>query len=143
MARLLSISPNEVQLNRITHARKFAETYKVHLILKGARTLVAGPDGHIYINLTGNSGMASAGMGDVLTGMVAGFISQGYPPKTAAQIAVYLHGEAADTLAESKGPFGYIASDVMDGLPEALNRLIKKKVLKNTQCRLKLHHLLL
>jgi hydroxyethylthiazole kinase-like uncharacterized protein yjeF len=143
MARLLGTSPKEIQLDRIGYARKFAETYNVHLILKGSRTLVAEPGGHIYVNLTGNPGMASAGMGDVLTGMVAGFISQGYPPQTAAQIAVYLHGETADTLAESKGPFGYIASDVMAGLPEALSRLINKKVLKDTQCRLKLHHMLL
>lgn len=143
MARLFNISPKEVQADRITYARKFAEMYKVHLILKGARTLVAGPDGHIYVNLTGNPGMASAGMGDILTGMVAGFISQGYRPQTAAQIAVYLHGDAADSLAESKGPFGYIASDVMAGLPEAVNRLTAKNVLKNPQCGLKLHNMLL
>jgi NAD(P)H-hydrate epimerase len=67
--------------------------------------------------------MASAGMGDVLTGMIAGFLSQGYSPQETAQLAVFLHGNAADTLAASKGPYGYIASDVMDNLPETISGL--------------------
>lgn len=123
MARLAGTTPKEVQENRMAIAKKFAETYNVHLVLKGARTLIAHPDGHIYINPTGNPGMASAGMGDVLTGMIAGFLSQGYSPQETAQLAVFLHGHAADTLAASKGPYGYIASDVMDNLPETISGL--------------------
>jgi NAD(P)H-hydrate epimerase len=67
--------------------------------------------------------MASAGMGDVLTGMIAGFISQGYSPQTAIHIAVYLHGDTADNLAAAKGPYGYLASDVMNQLPETISCL--------------------
>jgi len=120
MARLTGTTPKEVQQNRISCARQFSEKYNIHLVLKGARTLTAHPDGHVYINPTGNPGMASGGMGDVLTGMVAGFISQGYPPQTAARMAVYLHGDAADKLSGSMGPYGYIASDIMNTIPEVI-----------------------
>ncbi len=123
MGRLVNKTSKEVQANRIESARKFAEKYNVHLVLKGARTLIAHPDGHIYINLTGNPGMASAGMGDVLTGIIAGFLSQGYSPQESTQLAVFLHGHTADTLAASKGPYGYIASDIMNNLPKAIGGL--------------------
>lgn len=125
MARLIGASVKDVQVDRINCAREFALKYKVHLVLKGAKTVIAHPDGHIYINPTGNPGMASAGMGDVLTGMIAGFVSQGYTPATAAHIAVYLHGAAADHIAETRGPFGYIASDVMAELPGAIKRNLR------------------
>ncbi len=131
MARLVNARPGDIQKDRVGYARKFAETYNVHLVLKGARTIVAHPNGDVYINLSGNPGMASAGMGDVLTGMVAGFIAQGYPLATAAQIAVYLHGDAGDNLADARGPFGYIASDVMDSLPEAIKRLMAGNAFSN------------
>lgn len=123
MARMLNTTPKDVQENRIESAKQFAVNYNVYLVLKGARTLIAHPDGHVYVNPTGNPGMASAGMGDVLTGMIAGFVSQGYSPQTAARLAVYLHGNAADTLAVSKGPYGYIASDIMDKLPEVIGEI--------------------
>ena len=123
MTRLTGTTPKDVQKNRVDCARKFAAEFNVHVILKGARTLIAHPDGHTYISLTGNPGMASGGMGDVLTGMVAGFISQGYPPQTAAHLAVFLHGRAADNLSLSKGPYGYIASDVMDTIPAVISDL--------------------
>ncbi|RJP84095.1 MAG: NAD(P)H-hydrate dehydratase [Desulfobacteraceae bacterium] len=124
MARLMGQPASHIQQNRIPCAREFAVKYNVHVVLKGARTLIAHPDGHVIVNLTGNPGMASAGMGDVLTGVVAGFIAQGYPPGTAAQLAVYLHGLAGDNLAAAKGPFGFIASDVMAALPEAIAGLM-------------------
>lgn len=119
MARLIDSTPGAVQEDRIGCARRFAQTYHVHLILKGARTVTARPDGHVYVNLTGNPGMASAGMGDVLTGMVAGFICQGYPPDIAAQIAVFVHGAAADRISATR-PAGYIASDVITAIPDAM-----------------------
>lgn len=121
MARMMKTTSKNIQENRIESANKFATKYNVHLVLKGARTLIAHPDGHTFINPTGNPGMASAGMGDVLTGIIAGFLSQGYSPKEAIHLAVYLHGDAADNLAASKGPYGYIASDVMNKLPETFN----------------------
>jgi NAD(P)H-hydrate epimerase len=123
MARLLNQTTAWIQANRLACARDFAVKYKVHVVLKGARTLIAHPDGHVYVNLTGNPGMASPGMGDVLTGVIAGFISQGYPPGIAAHLAVYLHGLAADILAISKGPSGFLASDVAAALPSAMAAL--------------------
>ncbi len=132
MARMLSTTPKNIQANRIDIARSFAAIYNVHLVLKGARTLIAHPDGHVFINPTGNPGMASAGMGDVLTGMIAGFLSQGYSPQAATHLAVYLHGDAADTVAAGKGPYGYIASDVVSGLPEAIGRLAGQTAFKDT-----------
>jgi NAD(P)H-hydrate epimerase len=132
MARLINASPKDVQADRIACARQFALKFKVHVVLKGARTVIAHPDGRMYVNLTGNPGMASAGMGDVLTGMIAGFLSQGYPPATSAHLAVYLHGAAADRAAESNGPFGYIASDVMAEVPAAIKQMTQGIALKNS-----------
>jgi NAD(P)H-hydrate epimerase len=94
------------------------------VVLKGARTVVAHPDGTVYINPTGNPGMASGGMGDVLTGVIAGLVTQGYAPGEAANIGVYLHGAAADTLAEKIGPVGFLAGEVMDAVPGEIRKLM-------------------
>jgi len=123
MARLVGQSAAAVQSNRIGSARDFAVKYRVHLILKGARTVVAHPDGRVYVNPTGNSGMASGGMGDVLTGAVAGLLTRGMPPELATRCAVYLHGAAADDLAKQVGPVGYLAGDVAEILPETLESI--------------------
>ena len=92
----------------------------VTLVLKGAGTLVVDPQGSWAINTTGNAGMASAGMGDVLTGLIAGLIAQSIPPGPAARLAVYIHGLSADRLAEQK-IFGYLATDVANNIPVILN----------------------
>jgi hydroxyethylthiazole kinase-like uncharacterized protein yjeF len=126
MARLIDATPAEVQHNRLKCARDFATNFKVHVVLKGAATVIAHPDGKAYINPTGNSGMASGGMGDVLTGVLAGFITQGFSPDEAAHAAVYLHGAAADTLAKTIGPFGYLAGEVMNAIPGEIKKLIAK-----------------
>ena len=123
MARLISTTSANVQKDRIKCARDFAEKFNVHVVLKGARTIVAHPDGRVFINPTGNPGMASGGMGDVLTGVIAGFIAQGHQPELAAHAGVYLHGATADSLAKNKGPFGYLATDVMNLLPEVIKTL--------------------
>ncbi|MCU0590079.1 MAG: NAD(P)H-hydrate dehydratase [Desulfobacterales bacterium] len=117
MARLLGTTAPAVQRDRIACARDLASTLNLHVVLKGARTLIAHPDGTVYINPTGNSGMASGGMGDVLTGALAGLIAQGVRPDLAARAAVYLHGAAADHLARSVGPWGYLAGEVITALP--------------------------
>lgn len=117
MARLLGISASAVQRDRMTCARDLAAGLNLHVVLKGARTLIAHPDGSVFINPTGNPGMASGGMGDVLTGALAGWIAQGLPPDRAARAAAYLHGAAADHLARSVGPWGYLAGEVMNALP--------------------------
>ena len=84
---------------------------------------MAHPDGRVYINLTGNPGMASGGMGDVLTGVIAGFLAQGYTPEDAVHLGVFLHRAAADFLSVHTGPFGYLATDVMNQLPHQIRKL--------------------
>jgi ADP-dependent NAD(P)H-hydrate dehydratase / NAD(P)H-hydrate epimerase len=123
MARLIGTTSADVQNNRIKCVRDFAEKFNVHIVLKGAGTLVAHPDGRVFINPTGNPGMASGGMGDVLTGIIAGFMAQGHSIELSAHAGVYLHGAAADSLAKNKGPFGYLATDVMNNLPDAIKKL--------------------
>ncbi len=124
MARLVQTDTRAVQKDRVTCARKFAETFCCHVVLKGAGTVIAHPDGSAYINPTGNAGMATGGMGDVLTGLIAGFIAQGASAETACRAGVYLHGAAADRLAEEKGPVGFLASEVMHAIPGEIQRLI-------------------
>jgi len=124
MARLLGTTASAVQRDRVACARDLAVGLNLHVVLKGARTLIAHPDGTVWINPTGNSGMASGGMGDVLTGALAGLIAQGLRPELAARAAVYLHGAAADHLARSVGPWGYLASEVMNALPAQIAALI-------------------
>jgi len=123
MARLTGATTKAIQSDRIGSARKFAETFNVHVILKGARTVIADPDGRVSVNPTGNPGMASGGMGDVLTGIVAGLITQGFSPEAAARCGVYLHGMAADALSDDIGPVGYAAGDVMNALPGRIKAL--------------------
>jgi NAD(P)H-hydrate epimerase len=123
MARLVGMHTQEIQRNRVEVARSFAQEYGCHLVLKGARTIVAAPDGNVAINLTGNPAMASGGMGDVLTGMIPGLIAQGYDSTTSVHIAVYLHGLLGDILAYEKGPAGLLAGDLVEALPRALKML--------------------
>jgi NAD(P)H-hydrate epimerase len=125
MARLIETTPAGVQQNRLVCARDFAKNFGVHVVLKGAATVIAHPDGSAYINPIGNPGMASGGMGDVLTGVVAGFITQGLTPKAASHASVYLHGAAADTLARTIGPIGYLAGEVMHNIPGEIKKLIE------------------
>jgi len=122
MARLLDTTPKEIQNDRIGAARGFASDFGVHVVLKGARTVIAHPDGTVHVNPTGNPGMATGGMGDVLTGVIAGLITQGYPPGSAACTGVYLHGAAADTQAEKIGPVGFLAGEVMNGVPGEIKK---------------------
>jgi len=124
MARLLGITVSEVQGNRIKTAREFSEKWGVVTVLKGSRTIVASPDGRVYINPTGNSGMATAGSGDVLAGIIASLIGQGLDPVYAAVAAVYLHGLCGDRVAEVKGEHGMIAGDLVGELPYVIKELL-------------------
>ena len=103
---------------------KFAQEYNVILVLKGARSVIADPNGQVYINPTGNSGMASAGVGDVLTGLIAGFLGQKVSPIHSALLGVYLHGLAADLAAEQLTQYSLIASDIIDFLPKAIKSVL-------------------
>ena len=124
MSRLTGRPVSFIQNDRINCARSFAEKFKVHVVLKGARTVIAHPDGKVFVNPTGNPGMASGGMGDILTGIIAGFVTQGYSPESATHAGVYLHGAAADALAKKKALFGYLATEVMNAIPGQIQHLI-------------------
>jgi len=120
MSRLTGLTTQQVLNDRIAIAKKFAGAHGVHLVLKGHRTIVADPDGNVYINPTGNPGMATAGMGDVLTGVIAGFLAQGLPVTVAVLAAVYLHGMAGDLAVKESGERGLIASDLLRSFQKAV-----------------------
>jgi NAD(P)H-hydrate epimerase len=123
MARMLGVPIAEVQRDRVGTVRAFAVRHGVHVCLKGSRSLVASPDGRVLINPTGNPGMASGGTGDVLTGILGGFLARGLPAGSVLGAAVYLHGLAGDVAAERVGEEALVASDVVDALGEAFRRL--------------------
>jgi ADP-dependent NAD(P)H-hydrate dehydratase / NAD(P)H-hydrate epimerase len=120
MARLTGLSIPQIQANRLEVARSFAREHQLIVVLKGHRTLVAASDGTVWVNPTGNPGMATGGTGDILTGMVAGLIAQ-HPQHAleATALAVYLHGLAGDLASESVGENCMVATDVVRFLPQA------------------------
>jgi ADP-dependent NAD(P)H-hydrate dehydratase / NAD(P)H-hydrate epimerase len=126
MARLLNTSSKEVNEDRIGVSRQFAIQHGVILVLKGARTIIADPQGNVAICPTGNPGMASAGMGDVLTGMITGLLAQGLSAWDAARTGVYLHGLAGDLAAATIGEPGLIAGDVITTIPHALTHFLSQ-----------------
>ena len=123
MARLLKTDAAEVQKNRETVAREFAKNRGVILVLKGAGTLVAAPDGRLFRNATGNPGMAKGGSGDVLAGMIASFAAQGIEPFEAASGAVFLHGLAGDRCARKFSMTAMLPTDLIDALPELFREI--------------------
>lgn len=123
LARLLGIGVPEIQRDRIEVARAFATSHRVHLVLKGAVSVVAAPDGTVLLNPTGNPGMASGGTGDVLTGITGAFLARGMAAGEALACAVYLHGLAGDIAAERTGEESLIARDVIAALPDAFRRV--------------------
>jgi len=124
MARLLKCSVKTVQEDRIGVAKKFAQENGVYLVLKGARTIIAEPQGNVYINSTGNPGLASGGTGDVLTGMIAGLVAQGYSFSEACRLGVCLHGHIADVLSRRLGQMGLTATDILERIPLAIKELL-------------------
>jgi NAD(P)H-hydrate epimerase len=121
MARLeTETTPQSVNADRIGTATRFARERGVFVVLKGARTVIAGPDGAAAVCPTGNPGMATAGTGDVLTGMIVGLLAQGLTSWDAACAATHLHGTAGDLAAAAKGQAGMIAGDVIERIPDAL-----------------------
>jgi hydroxyethylthiazole kinase-like uncharacterized protein yjeF len=123
MARLMGTSVADVQRDRVAAARGVATGYDVHVALKGATTVVAAADGRVFLNPTGNPGMASGGTGDVLTGMLGALLARGMQPPDALVAAVYLHGLAGDLAAARFGEESLIASDVIEALPDAFAAL--------------------
>jgi len=124
MSRLTGIEAHELDVRRIDAAREWAARWGVIVVLKGAPTVTAAPDGRATVNPTGNSGMATAGMGDVLSGAIAALIAQGCEPYDAARAAVWAHGAAGDRAAQDLGARGINAGDVIERLPRALNALL-------------------
>jgi NAD(P)H-hydrate epimerase len=125
MERLTRIKSSDIQQDRLAAARHFVEQYGCYLVLKGARTLVACPDGNIHINPTGNPLLSTGGTGDVLAGMIGGFLARGLPVIQACQAGVYLHGLAADLLSERIGNAGLLAGELLSVLPELTASLLR------------------
>jgi ADP-dependent NAD(P)H-hydrate dehydratase / NAD(P)H-hydrate epimerase len=127
MARLLNLSIEAVQHDRLRHATEFASTHRVHVVLKGHRTLIAGPDNRAFINLTGNPGMATGGTGDLLTGMIAAWFGQLLDAEAACKLAVYLHGTAGDLAEADEGDVALVAGDIAARLGDAVLELTARR----------------
>jgi hydroxyethylthiazole kinase-like uncharacterized protein yjeF len=119
-ARLFAIDKKQISDRRIDFPREMASDLGAFFVLKGAPTIIAGPEGLSYINPTGNQGLATAGSGDVLTGAIAGLVAQGVPPLKAACCAVYIHGVCGDMLLTERGYYGYLAGELADAIPGAM-----------------------
>ncbi len=121
-ARLLNCESGEVQADRVAAVRQLAQKLRCSVVLKGADSLCATRDGRLFVNKTGNPGMSSPGMGDVLTGMIAAFIAQGMSADDALLLAVHLHGAAGDALAEQQATIGMTATEVTEWARWLLNQ---------------------
>ena len=122
MARMLGTSIAQVQADRIESVRRFCVEHRVHLVLKGARSVLGAPDGRVFVNPTGNPGMATGGSGDVLTGMIGAFLARRFDPLAALQAGCYLHGLAGDLAAADRGEEGLLAGDIVEAISAAINR---------------------
>lgn len=126
MARLIQGSPREINENRMEVAAEFSRRHGVVLVLKGHRTIVAAPDGAVAVNSSGCPAMASGGMGDALTGMIAGFLAQGLEPFRAACLGVFVHGKAADRCFGQIASRGLLASDLLGEVPAVIGQLERR-----------------
>jgi NAD(P)H-hydrate epimerase len=132
MSRLTGLAVNDIQSDREEISRKYAKIWNVVLVLKGYHTVIAHPDGRTIVNMTGGPGLATAGTGDVLMGVIAAFWADNLKkPFDAVATAVYLHGLAGDVATETIGEKSVIASDVIDILPEVIKIAQEKIYEKN------------
>jgi hydroxyethylthiazole kinase-like uncharacterized protein yjeF len=123
MSRLCGLPIEEIQADRLNIARKYAEEWKKTIVLKGAFAVIASPEGSCGISPFANPGLATAGTGDVLAGVIAGLSAQGLEPFDAACLGVYLHGEAGEMIRNMLGDTGMIASDLLQALPVVIKQL--------------------
>ena len=130
MARLLNLTIEQVQADRLEHARDFASSHRCHVVLKGHRTVIAAPEGRSFVNLTGNAGMASGGTGDLLTGMIAAWFAQILDAEGACKLAVYLHGTAGDLAEADEGESALLPSDIVARLGDAVLELTARRRVK-------------
>jgi ADP-dependent NAD(P)H-hydrate dehydratase / NAD(P)H-hydrate epimerase len=123
LARLNGMSVPQIQADRIATARRFAQQCHAYVVLKGHRTVIAEPDGKVWINTTGNAGMATGGTGDILTGMISGLVAQ-FPADvpTCVLAAVHLHGMAGNLAVQELGEMPLVATDLLRFLPQALRQ---------------------
>jgi ADP-dependent NAD(P)H-hydrate dehydratase / NAD(P)H-hydrate epimerase len=133
MARLLNVTVEAVQNDRLNYAREFAAARRVHVVLKGHRTIIAGPENRAFVNLTGNAGMATGGTGDLLTGMIAAWLAQLLDAEAACKLAVYLHGTAGDLAEADEGDVALVASDIANHLGDAVLELTARRRVKREQ----------
>lgn len=124
MSRLTGKPLEEILENPVFTARDFAVEWQIYVVLKSARTVVATPEGKVYVNINGNSGMSTAGTGDVLTGIITGLVGQGLSPLQAAICGVFIHGMTGDDVAERIGEHGLLAGDLVEALPYTLKKLL-------------------
>ncbi|MBD8005059.1 NAD(P)H-hydrate dehydratase [Bacillus norwichensis] len=124
MAGLLNMTVMEVEKERMEHAKRFAQKYGIHLLLKGHRSIIASPEGEIFINPAGHDALGKGGSGDVLTGLIASFIAQGAQSLDAMIAASYLHAKAGEEKAKEYSHYGVAAPDLIEGVREILNRLV-------------------
>lgn len=124
MSRLTGLTINQIQSDRKKVAQQFAKKWNKIIVLKGANTIIVSPTGELAVNPFANPLLATAGTGDVLTGVIAGFLAQGVKPFDAACLAVYIHGLAAESLKEKFGDRGILASDLLPTLPQVIKSLI-------------------
>jgi len=127
MARITGLSIPEINENRIKIAKDFSRKYGVIVVLKGASTVITDEEGHVFLNTTGNPGMATAGSGDVLTGIIAALVGQKIDLIDAAMAGVYIHGRAGDEAAKITGEYGMIASDMVREVPRIITEIVDKK----------------
>jgi hydroxyethylthiazole kinase-like uncharacterized protein yjeF len=122
MSRLINQPVTTIEANRLNIAKEFARRHHCVLLLKGHRTVVAGAEGKSVVNKTGNAGMATAGSGDVLSGIITAFLGEGIAPFKAASLGAHIHGAAGDYTARSKSRIGMIASDIIESIPYVLKK---------------------
>lgn len=122
-SRLIGVKTEEIQERRVEYSKEISNKYNITVVLKGTGTIVASPNKEVYINTTGNPGMATAGSGDVLTGIITSLLGQGINPYESSVLGVYLHGLSGDLAKIKKGEYGMIARDILDHIPDSIKHL--------------------